>query len=308
MKSRMLFLWFVLLVVAALSACGGDTANASAGEPIDSYARPETLVDTAWVQDHMDDKKVRLLDIGGNEQAFAEGHLPGAQFVDLGADFTNPDDPVRGQILTREALSAHMSRLGVAEGDTVVLYDGSSNLLAARAYWVLKYYQHEDARIYNGGIKRWVADGNELTSDVEAVTPTSYAAGEPDPSIRTDWQYVVDHTDDPSTLYCDTRGPEEYAGTDARSARGGHVPGAINVNWTSAVNEDGTFKEAATLDELYSNAGFDRDKEVITYCQTAVRGAHTWFVLKELLGYPKVRNYDGSWEEYGNNPDSPIEQ
>ena len=311
MKSRTYILFILLIFGAALSACGSDGADSDAAvkdEVIDSYARPEALVDTAWVLEHLDDDQVHLIDVGSNPDAFAEGHLPGAQFINLGADLTDPNDPVRGQILTRQALSEPMSRLGVANGNTVVFYDNSSNLLAARAYWVLKYYQHDDVRIYNGGTKKWVADGNELTSEVVAATATNYGAGEADLSIRTTWQYVVDHTDDPSTLFCDARGPQEYAGTDVRSAQGGHVPGAISVEWVNAVNEDGTFQEAAALAELYNKAGFTRDKEIITYCQTGVRGAHTWFVLSELLGYPSVRNYDGSWEEYGNNPDSVIEQ
>ena len=311
MKSRVLFLLILLLAVAALSARGGDDADSDVvanSEVMGSYARPETLVDTAWVLEHLDDANVHLLDVGSSSDAFVEGHLSGAQFINPSAELTNPNDPVRGQILTREALSERMSRLGVTNGDTVVLYDNSGNLLAARAYWVLKYYRHDDVRVYNGGSNKWVADGHKLTGEVEAITATNYVAGEADLSIRTTWQYVVDHTDDPSTLFCDVRAPEEYAGTNVRSARGGHIPGAISVEWVNAVNSDGTFKEAAALDELYSKAGFDRDKEIITYCQTGVRGAHTWFVLRELLGYPTVRNYDGSWEEYGNNPGSPIDR
>ena len=152
------------------------------------------------------------------------------------------------------------------------------------------------------------ADGQQLITEVASVAASNqYLAGQPDPAIRTDWQYVVDHLDDSSTLFCDTRGPKEYAGTDVRSERGGHVPGAINVEWVNAVNPDGTFRDAEALATLYGKAGFSPDKEIITYCQTGVRGAHTWFLLRELLGYPDVRNYDGSWEEYGNRTDSPIE-
>jgi thiosulfate/3-mercaptopyruvate sulfurtransferase len=310
MKSRFSILLVLLLFGVALSACSGRDTQPDVGvqEAIDTYARPEVLVDTAWVLEHLVDATVHLIDVGSNQEAFVEGHLPGAQFVSLGADLTNPNDAVRGQILSREALSDLMGRLGVTNDDSVVFYDNASNLLAARAYWVLKYYQHDDVRIYNGGIKKWTAEGHELTAEITAATPTNYVSGEADPTIRTNWQYVVDHTDDPSTLFCDARSPEEYAGTDVRSERGGHIPGAINVEWGNAVNQDGTFREASALADLYTKAGFARDKEVITYCQTGVRGAHTWFVLRELLGYPDVRNYDGSWEEYGNNSASPIEQ
>lgn len=310
MKKRLLPIWILLLVVLVLGACAapGPQAGTVADETVaEDYAKPEVLVDTAWVLDHLDDENIRLIDVSGTEEVFTAGHLPGAQFVNWQTDLTNPDDPVRGQILTREALSEVLSRLGVENDDTVVFYDDTSNLFAARAYWVLKYYQHDDVRIYNGGTKKWSADGQQLTTEMASVPPSQYVAGEPDTTLRTDWQYVVDHVGDSSTLFCDVRGPKEYAGTDVRSARGGHVPGAINVEWSNAVNPDGTFRDAVSLAELYRKAGFSPDKEIITYCQTGVRGAHTWFVLHELLNYPNVRNYDGSWEDYGNQEDSPIE-
>jgi thiosulfate/3-mercaptopyruvate sulfurtransferase len=215
---------------------------------------------------------------------------------------------VRFQILTRESLSELLSRLGVEKYDTIVLYDNSNNLFATGAYWALKYYQHPDVRVYNGGSKKWTADGRKLTTKVTPVTASRYFAGEPNLAIRTTWEYVVEHVDDPATLFCDARGPKEFDGTDVRSARGGHIPGAANVEWNAAVNpDDGTFLEAGALAELYQQAGFTPDKEIITYSQSGVRGAHTWFVLKVLLGYPHVRNYDGSWEEYGNKTESPIE-
>jgi thiosulfate/3-mercaptopyruvate sulfurtransferase len=310
MKIHFLFISVLMLAAVFLSACAvsGVQSEVTIDDVVtEGYARPEVLVDTVWVLQHLDDDNVRLLDVSAEADTFEAGHLPGAQYVDWKTDLTNPDDPVRGQVLSRDGLSVVLSKLGVENDDTVVFYDDTSNLFAARAYWVLKYYQHDDVRIYNGGTKKWEADGEELTAEVATVAASEYQAGEPDPSIRTNWQYVVDHVDDSSTLFCDTRGPKEYAGTDVRSERGGHIPGAINVEWSNAVNPDGTFRDAASLAELYSKAGFDPDKEIITYCQTGVRGAHTWFVLRELLGYPNVRNYDGSWEEYGNDSDSLIE-
>ena len=304
---------FLLLVLTALivSACVVPTTTTtpaeSAPQVIDSYAKPDVLVDTAWIKANLENPSVRLLDVS-NAETYAAGHLPGALHVPLG-QFTNPDDPVEGQILTQDALSALFSGLGISNDDTVVLYDNNSNLQATRAYWAIKYYQHADVRVYNGGSQKWVADGEALVTDAPAaLEATEYVAGEADPAIRTTWEYVVEQTENPETLFCDARGPEEYLGTDVRAERGGHIPGAINIEWRNAVNSDGTFRTAAELSDLYQKAGFVPEKQIITYCQTGVRGAHTWFVLRELLGYPDVRNYDGSWVEYGNKAESVVEQ
>jgi thiosulfate/3-mercaptopyruvate sulfurtransferase len=286
------------MVLATLAAtCGGDVA--------DTVAK-DVLVDTEWVEAHMNDADVRLVDVGGGVEGFLEGHIPGASFLAMSL-LSNPGDPISGQIATEEGVSAALSSLGIKRDQTVVLYDDRNNLPSARAYWVLKYYQHAQVRIYNGGEPRWVADGRALSTEAPESEASSYQAGPADPAIRTTWQYVMDHTDDPSTLFCDARGPEEHLGRSVRAARGGHIPGSINVEWTAAVAPDGTFKSADALAELYSAAGFAPDKDIITYCQSGIRGAHTWFVLSELLGYPSVRNYDGSWAEYGNNPESTIE-
>ena len=311
MKLRNTILLALIVLSTLLSACAmpmTPTADTSvAPVTIDSYAHPELLVDTAWIQEHVDDPSVRLIDVSSKAEDYAAGHIPGAVYVSVGAEMTNPEDSTQGQILTQDALSALLSRIGVTPETTIVVYDANNNLWAARAFWALKYYQHADVRIYDGGIKTWTADGNELVTDEVVVTPTDYVAQEPDLTIRTTTEYVLEHLDDENVVMCDTRNGEEYAGTDVRAARGGHVPGAINVDWVATVDADGTFKDAAELYDLYTKAGFDPSKEIITYCQTGVRGAHTWFVLSELLGFPNVRNYDGSWAEYGNSADTPIE-
>lgn len=311
MRVRNLLLLSMVVLSTALGACAvplAPTADTSvAPVTIDSYANPDLLVDSAWIQEHAEDPNVRLIDVSGKPEDYAAGHIPGAVYVNVGGEMTNPEDSTKGQILTQDALSALLSRLGVTPETTVVFYDNNNNLLAARAYWVLKYYQHADVRILNGGTKAWAAAGQALVSDEVTVTPTEYAAQDPDLAIRTTTEYVLERLDDENVVMCDTRNGEEFAGTDVRSARGGHIPGAINIDWVYNVNDDGTFKPAQELHDLYTKAGFVPEKEIITYCQTGVRGAHTWFVLSELLGFPNVRNYDGSWEEYGNNPDTPIE-
>jgi thiosulfate/3-mercaptopyruvate sulfurtransferase len=307
MQRKLFLVTALALLAAVVLGCAGAAPPAAApATTAAGYAKPDVLVDTAWVRDHLDDASVRLVDVSSAD-SYQEGHLPGAVFLDRQSDLTTESGGVRGQIASAEKVSAALSRLGVERDDTVVLYDDSSNLSAARAYWVLKYYQHDDVRVYNGGTKKWMADGEELTTDVPTTEQSSYVAGEADPAIRTTGEYVLAHLDDENTVLCDTRGPKEYTGVDARSARGGHIPGAINVDWVQSVNADGTFKDAQTLRTLYQKAGFEPDKQVITYCQTGVRGAHTWFVLRELLGYPDVRNYDGSWEEWGNSAEFPVE-
>ena len=311
---------FLVLILSTfiVSACDKPDATDSAAEQkepvayenigtVTAYANPGVLVDTEWMLANLADPGVRLIDVSSKPEVYAEGHLPGASYVQWDTQLVSPDNPFEGKILTGEALSELMSSLGVSNDHTVVFYDDANNLFAARAYWVLKYYGHADARIYNGGRKKWLADGNELITETVAVTPGNYVAGDPDPQIATDWEYVVASIDDPSVRFCDARRPTEYAGEEMLSERGGHVPGAVNVEWTRTVQDDGTFLDAQTLAGLYEDAGFSPEQEIITYCQSGVRGAHTWFVLSELLGYPSVRNYDGSWSEYGNRADSPIQ-
>ena len=212
----------VLLVLAvAASGCvapvaGATDAPAAAAAP-ESYAHPEVLVDTDWVLAHLDDPTVRLIDLSRTQEDYDAGHITGATYVNLSADLTNPDDPTQGQILTQDALSALLSRLGITADTTVVFYDANSNLIAARAYWALKYYQHADVRIYNGGVKQWLAAGQELVTDVPEITPSEYVAQDPDLTIRTTTEYVVDHLDDENVVMCDTRSPNEFAGTDVRA-------------------------------------------------------------------------------------------
>ncbi len=270
-------------------------------------ANTDALVDTEWVQENINNEDVRLVDVSSTIDAYRDGHIPGAVFIDWRDELTNGESSVEGQILTAAELQALLSERGIGNEHKVVFYDDTSNLFATRAYWVLRYYQHADVRVYNGGSLKWVADGNDLSQEAASYEPTEYIAGEPDPEIRTGYQYVLDSLDDESVVTCDTRSAAEYTGEDARAEHGGHIPGAVHLEWVDAANDDGTFKAAPELTALFYAAGFTPDKEILTYCQTGVRGAHTWFVLRELLGYPNVRNYDGSWAEWGNIADAPID-
>ena len=279
-----------------------------AAQTFENYAKPDVLVDTQWILAHKDDPAVQLVDVSPNIATYQAGHLPGAIYIEPFNELSNPENPVQGEILTQEALSRLLSERGIKPDDTVVLYDDSKNLWAARAYWVLKYYRHRDVRVYNGGSQKWLADGQELTGETVEIQPSTYEAGPADPAIRTTWEDVVSSVDDPGTLFCDARSIEEYTGERVNAERGGRVPGAVNIEWSQAVGQDGTFLSAPELYALYSGAGFTPDRKIVTYCQTGIRAAHTWFVLHELLGYPNVRTYDGSWTEYGNRDDSPIEK
>ncbi|MCA9894039.1 MAG: sulfurtransferase [Anaerolineae bacterium] len=293
----------VILLLLTPVALAQDTE-----EEVAEFANPEILVDTDWILENTGEEGIVLLFIGGELEDYEAEHIPGALFVSL-ADLNNPEDDVTGQIGTSEQVAETLGSLGIEADDTVVLYDASNNLLAARAFWVLKYYQHENVVIYEGGSKLWEADGQEFVSgDAPEVEAVDYEIAEADPEIRTTGDYVLEHLDDAGVQLCDTRSINEYIGTDVRADRGGHIPGAISLEWVNTVDpQTGKFKTYDELDELFKLAGFDREKQIITYCQTGVRGAHVWFVLRELLGYEDVRNYDGSWIEYGNNLEAPIE-
>lgn len=321
MKARRVVITiFATAVVAALTAFFANTtfqiapvdaADIVAAEEIIAagafnYAKPDVLVDTEWVAEFGEAEDIHLIDVGGNVLDYEAGHIPGAVFANIRTELVNPDSSVQGVIPTAEQFETVLGNLGISAEDTVVLYDSRSNLYAARAYWVFKYYNHEDVRIYNGGTIKWKLDGNRLALGRETVEPVEYVAGEPNTDVFADYEQILASLDDENVVTCDTRTTGEYEGGDIRADRGGHIPGTTHLEWVHAVNEDGTFRAAPELAALFYAEGLTPDKTILTYCQTGVRSAHTWFVLTELLGYPNVRNYDGSWIEWANNEELPI--
>jgi thiosulfate/3-mercaptopyruvate sulfurtransferase len=276
------------------------------------YAHPEVLVDTNWVDQHKNDPKVRVAEVDYDPTAnYTLGHVPGSVLIDWKADI---NDPLTRNIITKQACESLLQRVGVNDDTTLVLYGDFNNWFAAFAFWVFKYYGYKDVRLMNGGRKKWLEEDKPVTKDIPSHAKGNFKASEPDSSIRVFLRYVKDTLG--SKILVDVRGPKEFTGEilappeypTEHAQRGGHIPGAVNIPWGQAVNEDGTFKSADELQKLYQSKGVAADKEVISYCRIGERSSHTWFVLKYLLGYPNVKNYDGSWTEWGNMIDNPIER
>ncbi|MCL6598049.1 MAG: sulfurtransferase [Alicyclobacillus macrosporangiidus] len=272
----------------------------------------DALVSTDWVAAHKDDPNVRLVEVDVDTSAYDSGHIEGA----IAWNWTTQlNDPVRRDILSRDQLEALLGQSGITRNTLIVLYGDNNNWFAAYAYWQLKIFGHEHVKLMNGGRKKWELEGRPLVKDVPQVQPVTYQAQEPDFTIRAKQPDVAATIGQSGYALVDVRSPQEYTGEviappgmTETAQRGGHIPGAINIPWAQAVNEDGTFKSPEELRALYQSKGVTPDKDVITYCRIGERSAHTWFVLRELLGYPKVRNYDGSWTEWGSMVGTPIEK
>ena len=279
------------------------------------YAHPEVLVSTDWVEQHLDDPGVRLIESNEDTLLYAAGHVPGAVHVDWTSDL---NDQIRRDYITRAGFEALMSRIGATRDTTVVFYGDKNNWWACYAFWVFQLFGHENAKVMDGGRVKWQKEGRPLSRDVPTYQPTEYTA--PDRSDRRHRAFrdeVMAHVETRGQLV-DVRSPEEYAGTrmhmpdypNEGALRGGHIPGARSIPWARAINpEDGTFKSAAELRQLYcADNGLDPKRPTIAYCRIGERSSHSWFALKYLLGFEDVRNYDGSWTEWGNLVNVPIEK
>jgi thiosulfate/3-mercaptopyruvate sulfurtransferase len=277
------------------------------------YIHPETLVDVEWLQAHLADPTVRVIEVDVDTADYKRGHIPGAVSFNWHKDLL--DQVIRAPI-SKKQLEALLSRVGVSNLTTIVLYGDHHNWFATWAFWLLKYYGHRDVCLLDGGRARWLADKREIITQVPSHPPTSYTAQASHANIRAFRDQVLLTLGCRGGVLVDVRSPAEYSGELLAHAtvpregaqRGGHIPDAVNIPWVMAVREDGTFKSAEELHALYAGKGVTPDKEVIVYCCDGERSSHTWFVLHCLLGYTHVRNYDGSWAEWGSLIGAPIEK
>lgn len=277
-----------------------------------TYAHPETLVSTDWVAAHATDPKVRIVEVDVDTKAYGEGHVPGA----IAWAWTSQlSDNVRRDILSQEQFEELMASSGISNDTTVVIYGDNNNWFAAWALWQMKIYGHQDVRLMNGGRKKWLAEGRELSSEVPRAPRAKYRAKAADQSLRAMLPEVQRVAGGAAAALVDVRSPQEFTGEilappglPETCQRGGHIPGARSIPWGKACNEDGTFKSPEELRALYAAEGVDGSKPAIAYCRIGERSSHTWYVLKYLLGFENVKNYDGSWTEWGNLVGAPVER
>lgn len=278
----------------------------------DTLANENTLVTTDWASSNLNAEGVRFVEVDVDTESYESGHIPGA----VGWNWkTELQDQLRRTIASREDFQELLRESGIEKDTTVVLYGDNNNWFAAWAYWLLKYYGHEYVRILDGGRKKWKAEDRELTTEVPDYDRTDYTITEVHTRYRTFRDEIKERLNSNDFGLVDVRSPEEFKGeiiapegVKELSQRAGHIPGASNIPWSKAVNEDGTFKSREQLKRIYESEGITPDKEIVAYCRIGERSAHSWFVLNELLEYPKVQNYDGSWTEWGNLIDAPIEK
>jgi thiosulfate/3-mercaptopyruvate sulfurtransferase len=274
-------------------------------------SRADVLVSADWAEENLHTPGVVFVEVDEDTSAYDGGHIEGAVKLDWKTEL---QDQVRRDFVRKEQFEKLLSDKGVASHDTVVLYGGNNNWFAAYAYWYFKLYGHEPVKLLDGGRKKWELEGRELSKDTVTRPPSRYAAKDQDTSIRAFRDETIAAIGKQNLI--DVRSPDEFAGRllapahlpQEQSQRGGHIPGALNVPWSKAANEDGTFKSDEELRALYADAGLDEAKDTIAYCRIGERSSHTWFALHELLGHPNVKNYDGSWTEYGSLVGVPIEK
>jgi thiosulfate/3-mercaptopyruvate sulfurtransferase len=291
---------------------GTETATTGAGATA-GYVHPEVLESTSWVAEHLNDSSIRLIEADEDVLLYEIGHLPGAVKLDWHVDV---QDPIDRDFIDQQGFEKLMSRWGISNDTTIVLYGDKNNWYACYSFWLFTMYGHKQMKIMNGGRQKWEAEGRQLTRDVPHFEPTAYHGQPIDESIRAFRDDVMSGLKDPNRRLIDVRSPQEYTGElihmvnypQEGAQRGGHIPTAKSIPWATAANPDGTFRSAEELRQIYTGKDITPDKDVVTYCRIGERSAHTWFVLTRLLGYPRARNYDGSWTEWGNLVKAPIEK
>ena len=278
------------------------------------YAYPNVLVSTQWVNDHLKDSKIRIVEVDYNPTtSYLIGHIPGAVLFDWKQELI---DVTKREVISKDVLEDLLQRAGVNNDTILVVYGDFKNWFATFAFWMFKYYGFKDIRLMNGSRKKWFDEDRPLSFDIPSYSRGNYKASDPDKSIRAFMRYIQEAIGCPDKILVDVRSNDEYNGTTLAPSEyfseygqiGGHIPGAINVPWNLMVNEDGTFKSQGELKNLYESLNITSEKEIITYCGIGERASYTWFVLKYLLGYPNVKSYDGSWLEWGNTIGNPIEK
>ncbi len=280
-----------------------------------NYVHPEVLVDTEWVSQNPPNENRKFVEVDYDpENGYRKGHIKGSSLIWWKRDI---NDPIARDIINKKLFEELMAKNGIKPDTEVIMYGDFNNWFAAFSFWVFKYYGHKNIKIMNGGRKKWELENREYTTEEPQIEKTSYSAKEPDEQIREYLDGVKKALDDNNIVMVDVRSPKEFTGEITappeypmeHAQRGGHIPGANNIPWATAVNDaDGTFKSVEELKQIYESKGITSDKNVICYCRIGERSSHSWFVLKYLLGYPNVRNYDGSWTEWGNMIKNPIEK
>ena len=297
----------IILIISAMAiiliACSSESSESSYNDR--GYSSTEKLVSAEWLEENINN--VKIIDVRKKED-YDLGHIPGAVRLTPNEVFQWEDsNGVKGMLPSSDHIAIALSSVGINEDDTVIFYDGNSNLWASRGLWALEVYGHKDSRLLDGSWNYWSENSFPTTSESVSVEKSDYKfSGNINSSLIAGFEEILEAVGDPSKIVCDTRSPDEYIGKDVRANSGGHIPGSENVNWVNAVDESGRFLSAQNLQNIYESKGIKTDKAVYTLCQTAVRATHTWFVLQELLGYDNVKVYDGSWIEWGNS-DLPIE-
>ncbi len=276
------------------------------------YANPDVLVETAWLEQHVNDSDVAIVEVDEDVTAYEKGHIPDAISIDWSNEL---HDAPRREFVTPEQLSKLLGEKGISNDQTIVLYSGNNNWFAAYAYWLFKYRGTDNVKLLNGGRKKWELESRLLTQEVPNRPATNFQIGQEQPKLRIFRDEVIERAKG-DAAWVDVRSPEEFRGEllapphlpQEQAQVPGHIPGASNITWSKAVNEDGTFKSADELKKLYEAEGITADKDVVAYCRIGERSSHSWFVLRELLGFENVKNYDGSWTEYGSLVGVPIEK